>query len=452
MRLSVAPLALLLAACHPGEGKDDTGPVGGADATDIVATVSPAMATVLIVTWSTAEPTAGFVMYGEDENYAQQTPVESEATTDHRALLLGLPGDTEVHFRVATTQVDTLLTSADQVAHTDPIPNGFPTLTRTGGDDPVGGFISLPVIGAVTAATFVDTQGRIVWYHIEDRDYVVQRVRLANDGASVLYNAVWLQDLDPKGEIVRVSLDGTTMESYPAPHTTHDFVELPDGSLCAIYTDIREIEGSDVYGDAILEIAPDGTSRTVWSAYDTYDPITEPSMDDSDSTWTHVNALHYDADHDALYVNLRNFSSMIKLDRQTGDVLWTLGGYHDEYTWGGDTEKPHGEHGFEFVSPSELLMFNNGEGSAAASHAMGFDIDQDAHTIEQTWAHHHDPELYVWAMGDVERRSDGGTRVTWSTSGTMEQLDASGAFEWDLSVGFGTVFGYTGWYSSLQGG
>lgn len=451
MRLPV--LCLLLAACHPTDGKDDTAPVGDADPTDITAVVSPGMATVLVVTWTTATPTVGYVIYGEDDTYALQTPVETTASTTHRALLLGMPGDTQVYFRAVTAEGDTLLVSEPLVAATDPIPNGFPTLTRTGTDDPIGGYVSLPLISSgATAATFVDTQGRVVWYHLEDRPgYIVQRARPSVDGASVLYNAVWVQDLTPNGEIVRVSLDGTETTTHPAPRNTHDFVELPDGTLCAIYTDIREADGADVYGDAILEIAPDGTSRTIWSVFDSYDPVTEPSLDDSDSTWTHVNALRYDAENDALYVNIRNFSSLIKVDRQTGDVLWTLGGYHDDYTWGADTEKPYGQHGFQFVTPDTLLMFNNGGGAAAASHAMEFNIDQEAHTIDQTWSYHHDPELYIWAMGDVERRSDGGTRVTWSTAGTMQQLDAEDNVEWELSAAFGTIFGYTGWYAGLQG-
>lgn len=442
-------------ACQPS-AKDPTDAGTGGEAADplraedIVATVSPAIATVIRVSWTTQVPTLGQVRYGRDETEVLHTPMETVPSTTHTALLLGIPAAADVHFRVWTTDGTAEAQSDDAVTRTEDLPTALPSLLRTGEPDPVGGYLSLVLLGGTNAATFIDTDGNIVWYHLEDRGYLVQRARLSVDGQSVLYDAVWIHDEADYGEIVRVSLDGTVVQSYPVPRHSHDFVELPDGTICAVYYDIREFDTGTVFGDAILELAPDGSTRTVWSAFDTYDPVTDTSPFTIDRSWTHVNAMHYDVDDDALYVNFRNFSSLLKIDRQSGEVLWTLGGYHDDYTWAEGTERPDGQHGFEFVTPGELLLFNNGPEDARASHAMAYEIDQEARTIREVWSYHHDPELYVYALGDVERRQDGGTRVTWSTAGTIDQLDNEGQLEWSLSIGFGIIFGYSGWYPALQ--
>lgn len=438
--------ALLLSGCP---AKDDSAAPEAEPqlATDLVVTPSEAISTVLRATWSTEVPTRCVVFFGEDTNYAYATPEEAELATAHEALLLGLPASTDAHLIVVCTdEAGTSATTEDQVARTGDLPSIAPSVTRTGEPDPYGGFLAVPVIGSQNLATFLDAQGRVVWWHaLTEEGYIAQRVRLSVDGQSVLYDKVWLLDRSEVGAIVRVSLDGSTVEEIPAILNTHDFVEAPDGTIFAIYTDVREVDGEEVIGDSLYELSPDGSSRTFWSAFDEYDPLTEPSLNDSDGNWTHFNHIVYDPSDDSVIVSIRNFNALVKIARASGEVVWRMGGHRSDFRWEGGADPFYGQHGFELLDDGGLLLFNNGTAEEASSHAVAYDVDWDTRTLTQTWRQDHDPELYIWAMGDVERRGDGGTRITWSTAGEIQQYDAAGALESQTNGDFGVVFGYTEW-------
>jgi hypothetical protein len=54
----------------------------------------------------------------------------------------------------------------------------------------------------------------------------------------------------------------------------------------------------------------------------------DPAVDQGDSSeqgWTFANALDYDSVEGAYYLGLRNFSSIVKVSRATGECEWVLG-------------------------------------------------------------------------------------------------------------------------------
>ena len=133
----------------------------------------------------------------------------------------------------------------------------------------------VPVLGAITAVTIINADGHIVWYHTDDRKLDFYRARLSVDGKSLLYNAAKISgEPSPDSEIVRVSLDGTQTTSIPIPLLAHDFVEHPDGTLAALAFEDRDVDGMRMRGNKLVEVAPDGTQRTVWSSWNCFDPAT----------------------------------------------------------------------------------------------------------------------------------------------------------------------------------
>src|SRR5205085_11822709 len=126
---------------------------------------------------------------------------------------------------------------------------------------------------------------------------------------------------------VWVPLDGADPIIVSVPLLTHDWVELPDGTICATVYDKREVDGTAWIGDKLVELTrEDGVVRDVWNAWDAI-PV-EPALwgDLTDHTWTHANALDYDPVADTYLLGLRNYSSILVLDRATGALVDAISG------------------------------------------------------------------------------------------------------------------------------
>ena len=260
------PAAIALVAATCGGWLDPDAP------TNVAAQVSSAISTVVHVQWKTTEASVGYVEYGPTEAMEMKTPVETTPATDHSASLLGLTADTVIYYRVVAVDGTTTHKGATATIRTGDLPVGVPALTRVG--DGHDRFTVVPVLGNTTAVTIINADGKIVWYHTDDRDLQFYRARLSVDGKSLLYNAASVSGApSDESELVRVALDGSATSSIAVPLLAHDFVEHADGTLAAIVVEYRDFEGTQLRGDKIVEIdARRRRRRTVWSAWDCFDP------------------------------------------------------------------------------------------------------------------------------------------------------------------------------------
>lgn len=414
-------MTLLLLAC--------SGP-----AYDIEAALSDEISTVLTVTWKTDEPTQGLVEYEVDGKLTQTSLTETG--TDHTATLFA-PADSEVEYRVVVDE----RASATQTANTGALPLDLPVLKLEGAaNDDV--YLTLPLIVPVTGPVILDGAGDVLWYFFEDRDLDVYRARLSLDGESLLYNAASISgNPDEDSEIVRVSLDGTQIERTSVRLLAHDFVELEDGTIAAMVVEYRDHEGVELRGDSIVEIAPDGTQTTVWSSWDCFDPT--ETLDDPDLGWTFANAL--DSDGDAYFLGMRNFSSIVRIDRASGDCEWVFG--RTAATIEPDEPFLH-QHQFEVLDDSVLIFDNEGL-AGSQSRAVEFAFDADDPTADAIWSYEPSPSIYSFVLGDVARLDDGDTLITWSAAGRIDRISPGGESTWSLETPVGYVLGFNTVTTSL---
>ena len=430
-RLAVAA-SLLMAACSDSDE--------AARPSDVAAEISEDIATVARVSWRTRDASIGYVEYGPSEALEFKTPLDSDETREHTQTLLGLKADTEYFYRVVTWSEDgDAAASGIDTFRTGDLPAGTPILTVQG--DGHDQFTLVPVLGTKTAVTILDPDGDVVWYHTDDRDLDFYRVRLARDGKSVLYNAASVSgDPADNSELVRVALDGSSMSSVPVPLLAHDFVELPDGTLATIVVEYREFEGVRLRGDKIVEVTPDGEMTTVWSAWDCFDPARWKG-DDIEHGWTFANALDYDPGDDAYYLGMRNFSSITKIDRESGECEWVLGLSASTFEFAAGSEQFLHQHQFE-VRGDHILVFDNDGSPGNESRVLEYELDFEAKVAKQVWSHTADPTVYSFVLGEPNRLDDGSTFVNWSSAGQMERVDADGKPSWKLNSRAGTAFGF----------
>lgn len=422
----IASLLLFLACADKGADDTASGLYG------FSATVSEAIPTVVTVTWSSEEPTRGRVLFGP--GLALSTPLEAEAATEHEAVLLGLPPDTEAGWQVV---LDDGAAGPEQTVTTGLLPNSLPVLSVEGeGHD---AFTVAPMLGGVTGPAIVDADGQFVWFYEDTRGLDVYRARLSRDGRSVLYNAASVSG-DPAEDsvLVRVALDGSEESTLSVPLLAHDFVELPDGTLTAIVVEYREVEGEELRGDRLVEVSPDGTLTEVWSAWDCFDPSVDLGTD-SEIGWTFANALDYDEVADAYTLSIRNFSSLVRIPRGERACDWVFG------STGATLPAPADpflhQHQFEVLEDSVLLFDNAGAGST--SRAMEYSLDPTgASEPELRWSYTPDPGVFTFVLGDVARLEDGDTLVDFAAGGQIDRVSPDGELRWRLQTQLGYAFGF----------
>jgi arylsulfate sulfotransferase len=185
--------------------------------------------------------------------------------------------------------------------------------------------------------------------------------------------------------------------------THHDFAQLSNRHLIVIAALQKDISGTTVTGDVIIDLDTDHKPVWVWNAFDHLDINREP-MDFPD--WTHTNAVLYSADDGNLIISSRHQNWLIKIDYENGigngDVLWKLG-YQGDFALVGGTDPTdwfYAQHGPSFVTKNStghfaLALFDNGndrifppgkpcesESACFYSTAMILQIDETAKTAE----------------------------------------------------------------------
>jgi len=416
----------LLVGCRGGDA-DSAVPVVVVE--DLEAVVAERMGTVVTVTWRTDVEVVGAVEFGLGGVPDRRTSAEAEPGLEHSAVLVGLPADSEVTYRPvhdghpgasATVTTGALAPAADL------------SVEGTGHDR----FLALPLIeGDTTTLVLVDPEGRVVWQYEDPSELAVFRAHLAGDGSGLVYAAT-LQDARPHegSHLVRVSWDLATVEELPVPLLAHDFVELPDGTLVSLAYDIRD----EVEGNRLVAVAADGTTTEVWSTWDCFDPVVNPSVDGG-PTWTHANALDYDADADVFHVGLRNLGTIVEVDRATGACNWAFGGTGGSVEIDGQAFLH--QHQFTRLEGG-LLVFDNDGAPGLESQVLEYDFDVSAMTATQVRAIRADPPLHSFVLGDAHRLADGDTIITWSVPATLDRVDADDRRTWRLA-GEDMIFGFS---------
>jgi len=431
--------------------------------------VSPAIAvseiipTVVQVSWEPEHPAADEMRVEFGAGVLLDRTVPAGMGDDGRchATVLGLKPSTT--YRLRAVEVDGGTTYAgDRISvDTGPLPADFPGLTveRTPGRTPAGGFLVTSLLSNPSWAVILDGDGDPVWWHRPGDEWersFVPRTHLSDDGEHVLYEAsasALTGDDELVGErmLVRVSLDGSTVETLPLEGCHHDFVELPDGNVAAIVSQIRQVEGEDVTGDRIAELDWAEGEVASWSIWDhmEYDPADITA--DDDPGWTHANALDHDRATDRYTLSLRNLDAILHIDRPTGEILWQLGGVHSDFDAALNVLPLfQRQHQFQHVDGG-LLVFDNGTVDDLRSRVVQYALegsDDDLH-VQQVWTHVADPPLFSIGFGDVTRLPSGHTLITWSSAGQIDEVTGDGVLVWSLNAAMGAGFGYTTWVESL---
>jgi len=340
--------AILIMAGSLHSGCSSSGGTNGSVACAIQATASPSsqIPTVGIVTFTTsvADVQAATIDFGLASGYGMTAPVDL-GQTGYRTLLLGMKAAKTYHYRITVSSRDGSCQSGDQTITTGPVADGLPqvvlapaTASTTGLS---GGFLItgqfIPGVGAAGASAYIlDADGDYVWWFKIDGD--VSNAQMSYDGSHMWINSVNVGGAGAMGmdaaRVHRVSMDGLVDEDLSGQFIgqNHQLTIEPDETVAFF-----------AYGsngcDDIKEYDPSpGVVRTIANSQ------TAQQLDGG--TACHINNIQYSRPDDALVFSDLDSSTIAKVKRTDGSVIWNLNGAHKTFSglpWMG------GQHGIDLI-------------------------------------------------------------------------------------------------------
>ncbi len=385
-----------------------------------------------------------------------------ELASNHSLPVLGLRPDRES--TVLVSAVDDLGETVFQTSlevTTGPLPENFPQLEITSDPGLMEPGVTLFESGGFLI--MVDETGEVVWYYREPGSTSLDRdVRRMPNGNLLL--------LLPVHNIIEIDMLGNTVRSWYTAQTSegstggtpvdaaafhHEVFPMENGNFLALSSELREfpdypssttnpsapLETANVAGDVIVEFAPDGTVVNEYHLLDIIDPyrlgyssliigwdwfyhdyfgIEGPTRD-----WTHANAVIHDTRDDSLIISIRHQDAVIKIDRQTGVLIWILGTHSN---WDPDVFGPfllnpvaddelffqYHQHAPMITEEGNIMLFDNGNFRASPfepvypedfSRAIEYSIDESSMDVSIVWeSTGFSPEpIFAGFLGDADK-------------------------------------------------
>jgi hypothetical protein len=156
----------------------------------------------------------------------------------------------------------------------------------------------------------------------------------------------------------------------------------------------------------------DSTAAPVEAVYDT----------------THVNAIEQDTDGNLL-VSARNTSTVYKVDRTTGAILWRLGGTNSDFQMG-DGAKFALQHDARRHPDGTITIFDDGSGPGT-SRAIVLNVDEVAKTATLVRSYLHPHAKMAMSQGNMQVLPNGNVFVGWGSTGYASEFSADGQLLFD---------------------
>lgn len=168
--------------------------------------------------------------------------------------------------------------------------------------------------------------------------------------------------------------------------------------------------------------------------------------------YLHVNSIQPLPDGNLL-VSARHTWAVYKLDRRTGDVIWTLGGKHSQFKMGPRTQFAW-QHDPILVSDRVLTVFDNGTNgpikTEQQSRGLALEVDEQRRTVTLRNEYTSPQHLSAGAMGSVQIRSADRVLVSFGVQSHTIEYASDGTLLLDTALPAGT-YSYRGLWLPWNG-
>jgi len=318
------------------------------------------------------------------------------------------------------------------------LPPNFPPITTYIYDANAiaDGYVFLAVASEVEGVGYylmiLENDGTAVWYKELPDDYAYD-FKVQPNGLLTYAQFIHHHTYTGGGDVVHMVMDDTYAEiesiqmgnGYIAE--AHDFQLLPNGHALLFGYYMSQVDMSKIVqgghpaalvsGGIVQELDAQRNVVFQWRTWDHYDFATyswgRKSSGQVISAW-HLNTISLD--HDG-HILLATPVEVKKINRQTGDIIWHLGGDENEFTFVGvdpEAAASHfGGHGFYRLENGNVLIYDNGGRKGGTSQVHEYKLDEQSKIAEHVWTYVPDMEIPAWHRGNAQRLPNGNTLIGW---------------------------------------
>ncbi len=228
----------------------------------------------------------------------------------------------------------------------------------------------------------------------------------------------------------------------------HELTLLPNGHALLIAKEFRQVDmsqlvdGGDpnatVLGNHIQELDENKNVVFEWKCWDFFN-IEDAIHENLRASWidyVHMNSVYPDYDGH-LIISSRHLSEITKINRDTGEIMWRLGGVNNQFDFINDSIEISYQHHARPVlgKPNSYTFFDNGNHrDPRFSRAVEYELDLKNMTAEKTWEYRLAPDRYSFMLGSVQRFLNENTLINWSTWPPLfaNEVDAAGNLVYEI--------------------
>ena len=408
--------------------------------------VNPVCSISCIVTWNTDQPADSWVRFGENGTTYQIG--SADMVTEHKVIVIGMHAQTSYKMQArSTTANGDVLVSGELHFDAGHLPGSWFTSTVDVNDETrtAAGWTIANIVrdaggpfAQIRAAIF-DMDGEAVWFY-EHETYGQGRgdiqILMNEQGNVTIGPGVPLGErmfeMNLAGEIV---WEGLEQPFSPQGIFHHVFHPIGNGEYI---TTSMNFEGQ-LGADLIKQFNRDLEITWTWNAFEHLDFDPDDGFFED---WTHVNSIAVDLEENVTYVNSYHLNAMYKIDRATGEVIWTVGEDGDfspdpmaQYPWFANA------HSFDPLGDGLFLVYDNGTQLRARSRAIMYRLDEQTMESTLVWEYDGDSAADGWfnfSFGDVDMLDNGNVLITagneaqgWDPTRLIE-VTADGEKVWQL--------------------
>jgi hypothetical protein len=154
-----------------------------------------------------------------------------------------------------------------------------------------------------------------------------------------------------------------------------------------------------------------------------------------------------------LLVSGRHTWALYKLERGTGEVMWTLGGKRTQFGIGPGVQFAW-QHDAQQHADGTFTVFDNGAAgrlqTQPESRGLVLDVDETARTVSLRRAYTSPQRLLAGAMGSVQALPSGRVLVGWGTESHTSEFESDGSLLLDYALP-GGMYSYRGLWRPWKG-
>jgi hypothetical protein len=157
----------------------------------------------------------------------------------------------------------------------------------------------------------------------------------------------------------------------------------------------------------------------------------------------HLNSIDVDTDGNLL-VSARNTSTVYKVDRKSGAIIWRLGGKLNDFTMGTGADFAF-QHDARRREDGTITLFDNSAtedpGDQVKPYSRAIRLQVNVSAKKATLVREYVPQVRrsAWGMGNVQELPDGGVLVGWGTASGFTEFDQHGNVRLDASFADGSA-------------